>query len=68
LAQDRDADYWSMIGTAAPEISSLRAEPSEGEAIEVPESGGRASIECEPQEDDGYGTSYLNCPGVVGRS
>jgi hypothetical protein len=87
----QDADYWSMIGIAAPEISSLRVELHEGEAIEVPvdpashvfalfhrgrlsvnkvvpDAGESASIECEPEEDDGYGISFLNCSGFVGRS
>ncbi len=32
----RDADYWSMIGIAAPDVASLRVELNEGEAIEVP--------------------------------
>ena len=71
-----------MIGIAAPEISSLRVELNEGEAIQVPvdaashvfalfhrgplsidkvvpDAGASASIECEPQEDDGYGISFL---------
>jgi hypothetical protein len=84
------AEYWSMIGTAAPEISSLRVELDDGEATEVhvdptthvfalfsrgplsidrvvADAGDSASIECEPQENDGYGISYLSCSGVVGR-
>jgi hypothetical protein len=86
----RDADYWTMIGIAAPEISSLGVEVHEGEAIEVPvdpashvfalfhrgslsvdrivpDAGEGASIECEPQEDSGYGITSLNCSGFVDR-
>jgi hypothetical protein len=87
----RDADYWSMLGTAAPEISSLQIELNDGEIIDVPvdpashvfalfshapltidkvipDAGSIASIECEPEEDDGYGGSHLNCAGTVRRS
>jgi hypothetical protein len=85
-----DADYWSMLGTAAPEISSLRVELDDGEAIDVPvdpashvfalfshaplsidklipDAGRIASIDCEPEEDHGYGVSHLNCAGTVRR-
>jgi hypothetical protein len=86
-----DADYWSMIGTTAPEVSSLRVELNDGEAIDVPvdpvshvfalfhrealsiakvvpDAGAAASIDCEPNEDTGYGVSFLNCSGFVDRS
>jgi hypothetical protein len=31
----------------------------------VPDAGDTASIECEPDETDGYGITYLNCSGTV---
>jgi hypothetical protein len=87
----RDADYWSMLGTAAPEISSLRVVLTDGGTIDVPvdpathvfalfrraplsidkvipDAGSNASIECEPEETEGFGVSYLNCSGTVRRS